>query len=104
MDAAALVSWLHVRRPLICSVYCTHVNNQHMQNTPGYTGTLGEKPKIITSDGRDHMGLTSGQRTFAWLALAAGIITLVIAMAYTPDSTQGYDSNRQNSSISEGVR
>jgi hypothetical protein len=34
---------------------------------------------------RDSMGLTPGQRTFAWVALVAGIIALMITMMRTPD-------------------
>lgn len=78
-----------------------------MQSSPDYTGTLGEKPKILNRDGRDQMGLTQGQRTFAWFALAAGVIALVVALTYTPDRTSGYDAasdNRPNSSVNNGGR
>jgi len=40
------------------------------------------------------MALTTGQRTLAWVALAAGVVALFFGMMRAPDAVQDHDDVR----------
>jgi hypothetical protein len=78
-----------------------------MQNAENNTGNTAYATMKNTPVTKDAMGLTSGQRTFAWVALAAGVLALVFAMMRNPDNGQGYDAstdNRGTSTMNDGAR
>lgn len=75
-----------------------------MQNEQNNNGNTGYASVKTNPAGKDSFGLTPGQRTFAWVALAAGVLALVIGMMRSTDNATGYDTssdNRQNTSTSE---
>ena len=78
-----------------------------MQNVENNNGNTAYATMKNNPEAKDTMGLTSGQRTFAWVALAAGVLALVFALMRNPDNDQGYDAStgdRRNSTMNDGAR
>ena len=78
-----------------------------MQNAENNNGNTAYATMKNNPDAKDAMGLTSGQRTFAWVALASGVIVLVLGMMLNPTNDQGHDTStddRGNTTMNEGAR